>query len=176
MEYYQTDSVDVVKLLASDSQQGLSEQEVIAHASKYGLNVLPDVKPRPLSAIFMSQFENPLIYLLVGAACIIFIFGSDKLDAFIISGVLLFNAILGTIQEIRTKNIVQSLKRFIKTESVVMRAGKKTVVQDQDLVVGDIIFLKEGERVPADARIIEENNIMVDEATLTGESRAIKKN
>src|SRR5438045_7187861 len=121
MEYYQTDSAEIISFLHSNDNYGLSQQEIIQRREKYGANVLPDVKPRSLLSIFINQFENPLIYILVAAALIIFIFGSNKLDAFIISVVLLFNAILGTIQELRTKNIVESLKRFIKTDSIVLR-------------------------------------------------------
>jgi magnesium-transporting ATPase (P-type) len=176
MESYQTDSFVVINALQSDGERGLFQQEVINRQKKDGYNQLPDVRPRSLLSIFISQFENPLIYILFFAALIIFVFGSDKLDAFIISGVLLFNAVLGTIQEMRTKNIIESLKRFIKTESVVMRDGGKTIVEDTCLVVGDIIFLQEGQRVPADARIIDSNNIQVDESVLTGESQPVKKN
>src|SRR5205807_2135794 len=104
-----------------------------------------------------------------------FIFGEDKLDAFIISGVLFFNAILGTIQEARTKNIIENLKHYIKTESVVLRDGTKTAIDDKNLVVGDIIFLQEGQRVPADARIIISNNLRLDEAVLSGEAHATEK-
>lgn len=175
MESYQTDSLVVINAVQSDSKQGLSQQAVVNRQKKDGYNQLPDVRPRSLISLFISQFENPLIYILLFAALIIFVFGADKLDAFIISGVLLFNAVLGTIQEMRTKNIIESLKRFIKTESVVMRDGAKTVIEDTYLVVGDIIFLQEGQRVPADARIIESNNIQVDESVLTGESQPVKK-
>ena len=128
MKYYQIDGNDVVSLLKSDAQNGLSERDIINRRRCYGTNILPGVKPRSLLSIFISQFENPLIYLLVGAAIIIFIFSPDKLDAFIISGVLFFNAIIGTIQEVRTKNIVESLKRFLKTDSIVLRDGKKQLV------------------------------------------------
>lgn len=175
MESYQTDSLVVITAVQSDAALGLSQQEVINRQKKDGYNQLPDVRPRSLISLFISQFENPLIYILFFAALIIFVFGADKLDAFIISGVLLFNAVLGTIQEMRTKNIIESLKRFIKTESVVMRDGTKTIIEDTCLVVGDIVFLQEGQRVPVDARIIESNNIQVDESVLTGESQPVKK-
>ncbi len=172
---YQTDSEIIAQTLAVDSEQGLSHQEVARRQKTHGYNTLKTVKQKNVFSIFISQFQNPLVYILFFAALIIFIFGEDKLDAFIISGVLFFNAILGTVQETRTKNIVESLKQYIKAESVVLRNGKKTVVEDRELVVGDIIFLQEGQRVPADARIIVSNNMRVDEAVLTGEAHATEK-
>lgn len=123
----------------------------------------------------MSQFQSPLIYVLLIAAIIIFFVGSQKLDAFIISGILLFNAIIGTIQEGRTANIVATLRHFIATKSVVIRDGQHHIIDDRDLVPGDLIILKEGERVPADARVIHAERLKVDESILTGESNPVYK-
>lgn len=175
MEPYKMNIEELIKILNVSIDTGLSHKEVTLRQSKHGYNVLRVAKPRTIFSIFISQFENPLVYILFFAALIIFIFGQDKLDAFIISGVLFFNAILGTIQETRTKNIIESLKHYIKTESIVLRNGVKAVIDDKDLVVGDIIFLQEGQRVPADARIITSNSMRVDESILTGETHPAKK-
>jgi P-type Ca2+ transporter type 2C len=175
MKAYKTAIETIIKDLDVSPDQGLSLTEVQKRQEKYGYNTLKTVKQRTILSIFISQFQNPLVYILFFAALIIFVFGEDKLDAFIISGVLFFNAILGTVQEARTKNIIESLKRYIKTESVVLRDGAKTVVDDKDLVVGDIILLQEGQRVPADARVLTANNLRVDEAVLTGEAHTIEK-
>ncbi len=175
MKAYQTHNEELITSLKSDSNAGLSSTEVALRQKQHGYNVLKTIKPRTVLSIFISQFQSPLVYILFFAALIIFIFGEDRLDAFIISGVLFFNAILGTIQEARTKNIIENLKQFVKTESVVLRDGAKTVVDDKDLVVGDIIFLQEGQRVPADARILTVNNLRIDESVLTGEAHGTKK-
>lgn len=175
MQYYQKSVEEVASQLKTNTNTGLSQQAVAEHRQTYGANRLPDVKQRGWVSIFLSQFQSPLIYILLIAATIIFFVGEDKLDAFIISGVLFLNAIVGTIQEGRTKNILASLKRFIKTTTVVVRDGTKMVIDDSDLVVGDIVLLQEGQRVPADARVIESNNMQVDESALTGESQAIHK-
>lgn len=175
MEPYKTSIEELIKELGVDSNKGLSSKEVEQQQQHNGYNILRTGKPRTTFSIFISQFENPLVYILFFAALIIFIFGEDKLDAFIISGVLFFNAILGTVQEARTKNIIESLKHFVKTESVVLRDGSKQVVDDKELVVGDIIFLQEGQRVPADARVLNANNMRIDESILTGEAHAIEK-
>ena len=176
MKSYKIDIETLLETFKTNQDQGLSQKEVLKRQRDYGYNTLKTVKQRTIFSIFISQFKDPLVYILFFAALIIFIFGEDKLDAFVISGVLLFNAILGTIQEARTKNIIENLKRYIKTESVVLRDGVKTVVDDKDLVVGDIIFLQEGQRVPADARITVSNNLRVDESVLTGEAHPVEKN
>jgi len=175
MEPHQLTIEDVISSVKSDIDHGLSQEEVNHRLRTYGYNILPDVKRQSLISIFISQFKNPLIYILLIAASIIFFIGKDKLDAFIISGVLLFNAILGTVQEGRSLNILESLKRLIKTDSIVLRNGTKMIIEDSKLVPGDIIFLQEGQKIPADARVIESNNIQVDEALLTGESIPVYK-
>ena len=172
---YQKTIESIAQELSVNPEKGLSSQEIAPRQQQYGYNILKKIKQKTIFSIFISQFQNPLVYILFFAALIIFIFGEDKLDAFIISGVLFFNAILGTVQETRTKNIIENLKHYIKAESVVLRNGHKTVVDDKDLVVGDIIFLQEGQRVPADARILVANNLRVDEAILTGEAHAVTK-
>ena len=175
MKWYQESADNVITHLETDKFRGLTKEQVDKRLARDGYNVLPDVEPQSLWSIFLSQFQSPLIYILLIAAIIIFIVSDDKRDALIISVVLFFNAILGTIQEGRTRNIVESLKRFIKTESIVLRNGTKAIVEDKELVVGDIIFLQEGQRVPADARVIISNNLQIDESVLTGESESERK-
>ncbi len=175
MKPYQQAIQSVATQFKTNVQTGLSEQEAKDRLRTYGPNTLPEPPRETVFSIFINQFKNPLIYILLIAAALIFFVGEDRLDAFIISVVIFFNAIIGTIQEGRTKNIVASLKRFIKTKSVVIRNSEHQIIEDKDLVVGDLIVLQEGERVPADARIIEANNVQVDEAVLTGESQPIVK-
>ncbi len=175
MELYQKSVVDVLQQFHADAQRGLTAAQVALQCELYGPNALPSVASHSWFSIFISQFKNPLIYMLLIAATIIFFVGEDTHDAFIISAVLLFNAVIGAVQEGRTHSILDSLKRFMSTSCVVLRDGSKQVVEDTQLVVGDIIFLVEGQRVPADARIIESNNLTVDESALTGESGAQRK-
>ena len=175
MNPYQQTIDTVEKTYQTNSITGLSKEQAKQRLLKQGPNVLPKGRRPTWLSIFISQFQSPLIYILLVAAIIIFFVGEDKLDAFIISAVLFFNAIIGTIQEGRTSNILESLRRFVKTDSIVLRDGAKIIVQDQELVVGDVILLQEGQRVPADARIIISNNLQIDEAVLTGESEPIRK-
>jgi len=160
----------VIQFYKTDINQGLTDQEAATRLHDHGPNKLPEATQETWLIVFLRQFQSPLIYILVAAAAIIFFFGNDPLDAAIISGVLIFNAIIGTLQEGRTRTILESLKKLIKSSSIVLRSGRRHVVDDAQLVVGDVIELKEGQRIPADARIIFSSNLQLDESLLTGES------
>ncbi len=175
MNAYEKSSTDLERSLESSISKGLTDAQAEERLKRDGPNRLPEGHRDTWLSIFIGQFQSPLIYILLIAAAIIFFVGHHRLDAFIISGVLFFNAIIGTIQEGRTSNIVASLRRFIQTKSIVIRDGTHEIVDDADLVMGDIILLKEGERVPADARIISEQSLQVDESILTGESKPAHK-
>jgi calcium-translocating P-type ATPase len=175
MKPYQQDSQLVARELQTHIENGLSSEHVQKRLVQYGLNMLPDKQADSWFSIFIRQFQSPLIYILLLAAVLIFFVGEDKLDAFIISGVLFFNAILGAVQEGRAQNILESLKRFIKTTTTVIRDGQEQIIDDTHLVPGDIIVLQDGNKVPADARLIESTALQVDEAMLTGESEAVFK-
>lgn len=175
MNAYQRTWSEVVHEFGSDSEQGLSAQQVKERHSTYGLNILPEKKVKGWLWVFIEQFKDPLIYILVAAAVIIFLVSEHSFDAFIITGILIFNAFIGTWQEGRTRSIMRSLRHFSKTTTIVLRDGQKDLIDDHFLVPGDIILLQEGQRVPADARIIESNNLLVDEAVLTGESQGVRK-
>jgi len=162
-------------LLALDSREhGLTKEEATERFQKYGLNKLPEGKVDGLLLIFFRQFQSPLIYILFAAAGIVFAMG-EVIDASIIFAVLLFNAIVGTIQEGKAQNTLLALKKFAETSATVLRDGKEIIVPDIEVMLGDIIILQEGEKVPADARIIFGNTLKVDEASLTGESEPVTK-
>ncbi len=175
MKLYTKDVSSVLLSLQTQITTGLSQKEVDIRQKKFGFNTLPKAIHPSLFSIFIDQFKSPLIYLLAVAAGIIFLFGQDTLDAFIITGVLLFNSILGTVQEQSTHTIIESLEKMISTDVIVVRDGKRHIVPDEQLVVGDIIILQEGQQVPADARVIESHELRVDEAVLTGEAHPVRK-
>jgi len=174
MKSYRLSVDECIKKLTTDPQKGLSKSEAKKRLDEYGPNKLPEKKQSSLLYVFFLQFKNPLIYILLIAATIIFFLG-EHLDAFVISGVLIFNAIIGTIQEGRTRTILSSLQKYLKSEAIVLRDGKKEIIPDEKIVPGDIIILQEGEKVPADARIIEVHKLRINEAMLTGESAPVKK-
>lgn len=175
MKPFSLTAESVIKQYKTDPLVGLSGEQVAERQLKYGRNVVPERPPESISMMFLRQFQNPLIYILLAAAVIIFFVGSNIYDAFIISGILLFNATIGTIQEGRTRYILASLKQFITAEALVIRDGKNVVLDAGDLVPGDIVLLQEGQRAPADIRLISATNLHVDEALLTGESVEVLK-
>lgn len=157
------------------SRAGLANEEVKARHQKYGPNKLPDARTKSIFSIFVEQFKNPLIYMLMAAGGVL-LASQEWIDSGIIAFVLMFNAVAGTVQAGRAQNTLQALRKFIRTDATAIRNGKEVVVSDSELVPGDIISLQEGEKVPADARLIETKNFRVDESALTGESDSVNKN
>ncbi|MDO8513943.1 MAG: HAD-IC family P-type ATPase [bacterium] len=155
-------------------ENGLSANEAIRRLKEDGPNALPETKPDGLRLIFLRQFQSPLIYILLAASGIVFLMG-EVIDGSIILAVLLFNAIVGTVQEGKAQNTLRALKNFVETSATVLRDGKELVIPDREVVRGDILVLQEGEKVPADARIISLSGLKIDEASLTGESEPVSK-
>ncbi len=176
MKFYRMNINEVLQHFKTDAKIGLTLDEVEKRLKKYGQNILPKKPRESWFSIFLRQFKNPLVYILLVAAAIIFMLGEDKFDAFIISGILFFNAIIGAYQEGRTRTIIERLQRFLITECMVIRDSEKILISNSNLVPGDIVLLQAGERVPADVRIIEEQNLCIDESALTGESICAAKN
>lgn len=156
------------------SERGLTSGEAQKRLEKFGLNKLPEAKVDNSALIFLRQFQSPLIYILFAASLIIFALG-ELVDGSIILFVLLFNAVVGTIQEGKAQNTLLALKKFVKSDAVVLRDGKEVIIPDDQVVPGDIIILQAGERVSADSRIIAAKTLKVDEAALTGESEPAHK-
>jgi Ca2+-transporting ATPase len=166
----------VCKSYVTDPYKGLSDDVIADRKQYYGANVLPKKSPDSLLIIFVRQFQSPLMYILFAAASIIFFVGEDRFEAFIIVGILLFNAIIAIIQEIRTSRTLAGLETFMTSDCVVIRNGVSSILSTRELVPGDIVMLQEGQRVPADMRLIAAYNMRVDEAILTGESYEVLKN
>lgn len=166
-------SADVIEELHS-SEHGLGYAEATLRLKLYGQNKLPEAKVDGIFTIFLRQFQSSLIYILVVASIVVFIIG-EVVDGSIILAVLLFNAIVGTIQEGKAQNTLLALKKFVETKATVLRDDKEVIIPDTELVPGDILILQEGEKIPADARIIMSHNLKIDEAALTGESEPVHK-
>jgi len=172
-KYFNLPIVDVLKELKSN-RKGLSQKEAKKRLRRDGPNKLPEFKTDGLFIIFLRQFKSPFIYILLAAGGIVFATG-ETVDGFIIISVLLFNSIVGTIQEGKARNILLALKKISKTQTTVLRDGKEIIISDEEAVLGDIVILREGEKVPADARILSSSSLQVDESSLTGESLPIHK-
>lgn len=171
--WYIKKNLEVFRELDSN-EKGLSWEEVKNRLVKYGLNKLPEAKLDNLAIIFLRQFQSPLIYILLVASLIVFIM-REFVDGSIILFVLFFNAIVGTIQEGKAQNTLLALKKFSETNTKVLRDGKEFVIPDYEVVPGDVIILQEGDKVPADARVISSNNLTLNEAAMTGESQPVSK-
>jgi len=174
MHWYKKTKQEVLAFWDTDEHHGLSAVQVKQRRAQYGLHIIHVVKPFSVVRTFLQALREPLILLLAVASGVIF-FTGDSFDAFIIVGVILLNAIIGTFQERRIAHMVARLRSFKKQQSVVLREGKKMVVDDEELVPGDILLLQEGEHVPADARLLESYGVTVDQAVLTGESEPVAK-
>ncbi len=157
------------------SVHGLSDEVAKDRLSQFGPNVLPSAPEKPVWVIFLSQFTSPLIAILILSAVAVAFIGEVS-DSIVISLVLLFNAIIGTYQEGKAQHTLESLKHFTHTKATVLREHKESVIDHALLVPGDIVVLREGEKVPADCRLFEATGLMVDEAALTGESLPVAKN
>ncbi|HMQ01912.1 MAG TPA: HAD-IC family P-type ATPase, partial [Candidatus Doudnabacteria bacterium] len=167
-------TIEEVLTFQGTTTDGLSTPEAALRLKKHGPNALPEVPTPSLWSVFFNQFKSPLVYILLIVSVVVLIMG-DVADSIVISIVLVFNAIIGTFQEGRANNTLAALKNFIQTKALVIRNGAEEIILDKDLVPGDIVFLHEGDRIPADGRLLEVTGAMVDEASLTGESNPIAK-
>lgn len=167
-------TIEQVLIEQRTTTDGLSEKEAALRLRSIGANALPEVKPPTYFQIFFNQFKSPLVYILLMVSVIVLFLG-DYLDSGVIAFVLFFNAIIGTVQEGRANNTLLALKHFIQTKALVVRNGVETLIPDSELVPGDVVILHEGNRVPADGRLIEVVGATVDESSLTGESTPVVK-
>jgi len=148
---------------------GLSAREAEERLKRNGENVLPQKKPKSIIVMFLQELLNPIVLILLVAMAFSFVVG-EVLDAFVILGIVMIDALLGSIQSKRAERIASSLSGMIKVKAKVLRDGEKIQVESKKLVVGDIVFLESGDKISADMRIISCSNFTVDEALLTGES------
>ncbi|MEK7511071.1 MAG: HAD-IC family P-type ATPase [Patescibacteria group bacterium] len=155
-------------------EKGLAATDAADRLATYGKNALPEARPTALPVIFLRQFASPLIYVLLAAAAIIYL-TEEPVDAYIILAILVFNAIIGTIQEGKAQDTLRALRSFATTSATVLRDGVEILVPDAEIVPGDVLLLSEGGKVPADARIIGSRGLRIDESALTGESEPVEK-
>ena len=160
--------------MLSAKEKGLSEEEVKKRLEKHGKNELPGKKGTNPIKLFLKQFKDFLVLILVIAAGIAF--WADKMtDVYVIIGVIIINAIIGFVQEYRAEKAILSLKKMVSTKTTVRRDGEQKSIPATEVVPGDILDLQEGDSIPADARIIKFKNLTTVEASLTGESMPIDK-
>jgi len=165
---------EVARLLQSDFIFGLGEKEVKFRQERHGKNLILEKRKTPEIFLFLKQFENPLIYLIFSAA-VFSLFLKKFFDAIFILTVILITGIVAYFQERKTSKILKELKKIVKIKAVVQRGGKKAEIDSEELVSGDIVFLKAGDKIPADGRLIDVQDLEVNEMALTGEWLSSKK-
>jgi magnesium-transporting ATPase (P-type) len=164
---------EVLNALAAD-HAGLALEEAAHRLEQYGLNRLPAAHKDGLLLRFARQFHNVLIYVLLSSALITALLG-HWVDCSVIVGVVLINAIVGVIQEGKAERALDAIRNMLSLNATVLRDGHRCEIPAEQLVVGDIVLLSSGDKVPADLRLIEVRQLRIEEAALTGESEPVEK-
>jgi len=167
-------SIEAVFRGVGAHKNGLQEKEAEERLRKFGLNKLPEEKRLTGVKVFLDQFKSPLIYILVFAGFVTLVL-QDWTDSVVIFAAVFLNAGIGFFQENKASKIFDKLKKLTKERTVVIREGHEKEINQSHIVFGDIIVLRPGDKVPADARLIESLNLKVNEAALTGEWLASEK-
>lgn len=174
MKYFHNLSVEACFKELKTNKNGLSDKEVQKRIEKYGLNKFPEKKAKSRISIFFEQFQSPLIIILIIAGLISLLL-RENIDAGIIFTAIFLNTIIGFLQESKANNSLEKLKKMIEHMAIVIREGRELRIKSSELTVGDIIILQSGNRVPADARIIECADLQINEANLSGEALPSEK-
>lgn len=156
------------------SEQGLGEKELENLREKYGENILNAKEKKSALVIFLEQFKDFLVIILLVAAAISFISGNRE-STIVILAVIVMNAILGTVQHLKAEKSLESLKKMSSPKAKVIRDGEKREIDSSELLPGDIVLLEAGDIVPSDGRVLETHSLMVNESSLTGESDNVEK-
>ncbi|MCI9153648.1 cation-translocating P-type ATPase [Lachnospiraceae bacterium] len=172
-EYYQVPGREVLKKL-NGSEEPLTSQQVREHQEKYGRNELAEGKKETILHIFLGQYKDFLVMILIAAAIVSGLL-RDVESAAVILVVITVNAVLGTLQTVKAEQSLDSLKKLSAPEAKVMRDGNLVQIPSAEVTVGDLVFLDAGDYIPADGRILECASLKTDESALTGESLAVEK-
>jgi P-type Ca2+ transporter type 2C len=173
MDWHHLPSDEVIKQTGS-SPEGLNSETVASKLAEFGPNELLEKKKKPAWLLFVHQFKDFMILVLVAAAVIAGIVG-DLTDTIIIMVIVLLNAVVGFVQEYRAEKAMEALKKIAALQAQVMRNGKPVTLPSAELVPGDLVLLEAGNVVPADLRLIEAFRLNIDESALTGESVPAEK-
>jgi Ca2+-transporting ATPase len=175
MSYFAKPIQDVLSEFHVDPNTGLSSQDVAKRQEQYGPNKLIGKKRKSILQLFIAQLQDWLIYVLF-VAVVITLFMGEYVDAVIILIVIILNAVLGVVQEIKAGNAIEALQKIASPKAIVKRDGNIKEVDSETLVPGDILILDTGRFIAADIRLIESANLQVEESSLTGESVPSSKN
>ena len=173
-EFYRQTIQEAAASLHTDPKRGLSAPEAERRLWENGENRLPEAEKKSVLQSFLEQLNDPLIYVLLAAALISVLLGEYS-DAGIIAFVVCLNAAVGVLQEGKAQRALDSLKQLMQPRAVVIRDGSEQEIPAAKLVVGDLVCLQAGSMVPADLRLVEAENLQLQEAALTGENLPVQK-
>jgi cation-transporting ATPase F len=165
---------EIFEQTGSSAEAGISDAEAAERQKQFGPNAITGKKSVSPFVVFLQQFNQPLIYILLVSGLITALL-REFIDSSVIFGVVLVNAIIGFIQEGKARKAIESLAKSMTSEATVVRNGKKQRIRAQDLVPGDLVLLQSGDKVPADLRLASVRELQVDESALTGESVPVTK-
>jgi P-type Ca2+ transporter type 2C len=173
-KWYSMEAGKVLEKLGTNIDKGLSESDVRERMETHGRNDIPRGKKRSGFVRFIIQFHNVLIYVLIAAAVITALM-DHWIDTWVILAVVVINALIGFLQEGKAERALESIRKMLSLETVVIRDTRKQTIDAAELVPGDIVLLKSGDKVPADIRLVKSKDLRMEESPLTGESTAIEK-
>ncbi|MGD9038746.1 MAG: cation-transporting P-type ATPase [Desulfobacteraceae bacterium] len=165
---------EVAAALKTDPAKGLTEEEALRRMEQFGPNELTRKKGQGPIVRFLLQFNQPLVIILL-VATMVTLFLREYVDAAVIFGVVLVNALIGFVQESKALKAIEALAKAMTSEAVVLRGGERHRLQSSRLVPGDIVILQSGDKVPADMRLFKTRELQIDESALTGESVPVQK-
>lgn len=174
MKFYNESIDSLLNFFKVNKTTGKNSSEIPALLEKFGKNILKEKKKQGVLSVFLDQFKDFLVIILIVAAGISFLSG-NKESTVVILVVITMNAILGTIQHVKAEKSLESLKKISSPKATVLRDGKKQEILSEELVPGDIVLVEAGNIIPADARVISSHSLMVNESSLTGEAESIEK-
>ena len=173
-KWYMLNTDEVSEKLNTSYEDGLSNDEINRRIEEYGYNKLPEGQKRSAIMRFLVQFNNVLIYLLIFAAIVTALM-DHLVDTFVILGVVIINALIGFIQEGKAEKALEGIQKMLSLEAMVVREGKRQQISAEEVVPGDVVILRSGDKVPADLRLIYQKDLEVEESALTGESTSVGK-
>jgi Ca2+-transporting ATPase len=174
MDYFDQDEESVIKALGSDREKGLTDQQVLESREKHGENAISEEKQKSLLMVFLEQFADLLVAILIAASIVSMISGEIG-STIVILVVLIMNAILGTVQHVKAQKSLNSLKAMSSPNARVIRNGAQVEIPASEVVVGDILLMEAGNVAAADGRLLEAASLQVNESALTGESLNVTK-
>lgn len=172
--FFSVSTEDTAKKLNTNSKDGLTASEAASRLAQYGPNELKQTKGKSALMIFVSQFTDLLVLLLIAASIASYFLG-EGIDALMIVVIVVMNAVIGFIQEYRVEKAIEHLKQMVTSNQTVYRDGKLLQIPSSQLVPGDLVVLEEGQKVTADIRLIDSISLQTVEAPLTGESTPVSK-